>query len=91
MNTIEPEFLVKNRSLTSFLRKDQRSSKLQELEQERNEWFISRLKEDSVSNEEEERLRIWKELDIFEYTYFRGIRINKYLFKLLYYLKIIRL
>ena len=93
MNTIEPDFLRETRELiTHFYNEGSiNSTLLIDLERERNNWFISVLERDSISYEEEKKIQIWKELDIFGYTYIGKIRVNKLLFKFLYKLKLIKI
>jgi len=107
MNTVEPDIIKNNRSKVQDLMQstfggdnnnvlndpyfNAELNTYRDIELAKTEWFINILKEESISNEEEKKLKVWKELDIFGYDYIGEIKVNKYLFKLLYYLKLIKL
>lgn len=100
MNTVEPEHIAENRGLAHQLRNyinDPTESDinkletLNELELERNKWFLSVLERDTISNEEEDKIKIWNELDIYGYAYIGKIKVSKFLFKVLYKLKLTNL
>ena len=84
MNTIEPEAISQYRGI----KHDYDNA---EAELERNKWFLSVLERDSISNEEEDKRRVFRELDIFGYTYIGKVRVHRYIFKLLYFLKLVKL
>ena len=96
MNTIEPDYIAEKRLLVQKLRDEykldaENAETLRQLELEKTNWFLSVLERDSISNEEERRIQIWRELDLFGYTYIGKIRVQRILFKLLYWLKLIRI
>ena len=91
MNTIEPDFLRESRQLVTDLYSsgEINSPVLVDLERERNEWFISVLERDAISNREEDRRRFWEELNVFGYAYIGKIKVHRILFKVLYKLKLV--
>ena len=93
MNTIEPDFLRESRQLVMDLYNtgEKNSPVLIDIEREKSEWFLSVLERDGISDEEERKIQIWKELDIFGYTYIGKIKVSRFLFKLLYKLKLIKI
>ena len=90
MNTIEPEHIANLRGLSSSELVEVNELR-QQYELRRTEWFLDILKTDAISNEEEVILQAFKELDIFGYAYVGNIKVHKYLFKLLFWLKLIKL
>jgi len=94
MDTIEPEYISKNRGIYQKYVKGSNildDTILQEVELNRSEWFISVLEKDSISNKKELEIQIFKELDIYGYAYIGKFKIHKYLYKLLYWLKLIKI
>ncbi len=90
MNTVEPEYISNLRGLSSSELVETNELR-QQCELRRTEWFLDVLKTDAISNEEEVRLQTFKELDIYGYAYVGKLKVHKYLFKLLYWLKLIKL
>lgn len=93
MNTIEPTYIAeyKKSGICEYSLKDENLEEYYKSQINRTEWFIDVLSKDSISNKEEIELQKFKELDIFGYAYIGKVKVHKYLFKLLYWLKLIKL
>ena len=93
MDTIEPIYIAEERKsgICEYSLKNISLEEYCKSQIKRTEWFINVLSTNSISNEEEIKIQTFKELDIFGYAYIGKLKVHKYLFKLLYWLKLIKL